>query len=374
MLERVHLHAGPGADGDDQRRRRARRRKSTSRRTTSARTTNRSAPGRTQPLFDANNSDDVIFGGWDDDFLHGGAGDDAIGGGEALGVRGTSGTCSTSRRPANADRPDLHRLDAAVQPGQPAPLRRRHDPWHAHKPFEPRLGEFFLYDEYDPRRAILFNATARRGAALRSRTAATPAPAAPTGAARTSSSSTSTQIDAATASPRRLAARQPAANCTGRPSTTQHRRQRRRSSATSATTGWSAAPGRTRIYGGWGNDLLNADDDLHCYRRHDGTATTRTPDDAPRRLRGPRLRRRRHRHPDRQHRRRPPDRLGRRVQQYLVPFAPFGIATVSRQVEPLLPEFLYALSRSHGADPTRDYDTGAEHAPAATASTRASSA
>ena len=33
------------------------------------------------PLFDANNSDDVIFGGWDDDFLHGASGDDAIGGG-----------------------------------------------------------------------------------------------------------------------------------------------------------------------------------------------------------------------------------------------------------------------------------------------------
>jgi hypothetical protein len=41
-----------------------------------------------------------------------------------------------------------------------------------------------------------------------------------------------------------------------------------------------------------------------------------------------------------------------------VPFSPFGIATVSRQVEPQLPEFLYALSQSDGADPTRDYDTG----------------
>jgi hypothetical protein len=43
---------------------------------------------------------------------------------------------------------------------------------------------------------------------------------------------------------------------------------------------------------------------------------------------------------------------------YLVPFSPFGIATVSRQVEPQLPEFLYALSRSLGADPTRYSDTG----------------
>ena len=47
---------------------------------------------------------------------------------------------------------------------------------------------------------------------------------------------------------------------------------------------------------------------------------------------------------------------------YLVPFAPFGIATVSRQVEPQLPEFLYALSRSDGADPTRDTRHGHEPA------------
>ncbi len=43
---------------------------------------------------------------------------------------------------------------------------------------------------------------------------------------------------------------------------------------------------------------------------------------------------------------------------YLVPFSTFGIATVSRQVSPWLPEFLYALSRSQGADPTRATDTG----------------
>jgi hypothetical protein len=41
-----------------------------------------------------------------------------------------------------------------------------------------------------------------------------------------------------------------------------------------------------------------------------------------------------------------------------VPFAPFGIATVSRQVPPQLFEFLYALAASQGADPTRASDTG----------------
>ena len=44
---------------------------------------------------------------------------------------------------------------------------------------------------------------------------------------------------------------------------------------------------------------------------------------------------------------------------YLVPFAPFGMATVSRTLQPQLLEFLYALSASDGADPTRAADTGA---------------
>src|SRR6185312_16648100 len=43
---------------------------------------------------------------------------------------------------------------------------------------------------------------------------------------------------------------------------------------------------------------------------------------------------------------------------YLVPFAPFGIATISRQNDPQLPEFLYALSRSQGVDMTRTAETG----------------
>ncbi len=48
------------------------------------------------------------------------------------------------------------------------------------------------------------------------------------------------------------------------------------------------------------------------------------------------------------------DRLidwGGEFNSYLVPFAPFGMATVSRTVQPQLPEYLYALSASDGADP-----------------------
>jgi Matrixin len=37
---------------------------------------------------------------------------------------------------------------------------------------------------------------------------------------------------------------------------------------------------------------------------------------------------------------------------YLVPFAPFGEPTISDRLGPGMPEFLYALSKSNGADPT----------------------
>jgi Ca2+-binding RTX toxin-like protein len=45
---------------------------------------------------------------------------------------------------------------------------------------------------------------------------------------------------------------------------------------------------------------------------------------------------------------------------YIVPFAPFGMATVSRTLQPQIMEYLYALSASDGADPTRAADTGAD--------------
>ena len=75
--------------------------------------------------------------------------------------------------------------------------------------------------------------------------------------------------------------------------------------------------GNDWLVGGTGQDTLwaasattccNADDDLD-----DAGRPQRPARHAPE-LRGPRLRRRRPRRPDRQHRRRPPDRLGRRVQ------------------------------------------------------------
>ncbi len=48
---------------------------------------------------------------------------------------------------------------------------------------------------------------------------------------------------------------------------------------------------------------------------------------------------------------------------YLVPFAPFGLGTVSRQVPPALYEFLYMLSAAQGADFTIAQLSGAMYIP-----------
>ncbi|HEX9505611.1 MAG TPA: hypothetical protein VGA62_06350, partial [Acidimicrobiia bacterium] len=114
--------------------------------------------------------------------------------------------------------------------------------------------------------------------------------------------------------------------------------------------------GNDTLWGGWGNDLLNADDVLSTDGwLNDATDTHPTYEDRAYggagldvligNTGGDRL----------------IDWVGE-FNSYLVPFAPFGIATVSRQVEPQLPEFLYALSKSQGADPTRTAETGNEAA------------
>jgi hypothetical protein len=55
---------------------------------------------------------------------------------------------------------------------------------------------------------------------------------------------------------------------------------------------------------------------------------------------------------------------------YIVPFAPFGIATVSRQVPPQLFDFLYAQAASDGADLTRPPTSASRTPRAATATWR----
>ena len=122
--------------------------------------------------------------------------------------------------------------------------------------------------------------------------------------------------------------------------------------------------GQDTMYGGWGNDLLNADDVMTIagtgnFGDQKGKKIQPSPNDTP------------DTHPLYQDRAyggagldvligntggdRLIDWVGE-FNSYIVPFAPFGIATVSRQVPPWLFEFLYALSASQGADPTRDED------------------
>ncbi|KGM48448.1 matrixin family metalloprotease [Pseudooceanicola atlanticus] len=110
--------------------------------------------------------------------------------------------------------------------------------------------------------------------------------------------------------------------------------------------------GRDHIYGGFGDDLLNADDD------HDAGGANDTPDTANSyadiafggggrdiligNTGGDRL----------------IDWVGE-FNSYLVPFAPFGAFTISRNVQPQIFDYLYDLSEADGADTTRVVDGAA---------------
>jgi Ca2+-binding RTX toxin-like protein len=110
--------------------------------------------------------------------------------------------------------------------------------------------------------------------------------------------------------------------------------------------------GRDHLYGGYGDDLLNADDNLET-----ADGMNNAPDTDPTyedtayggagrdvliaNTGGDRL----------------IDWAGE-FNSYIVPFAPYGMATISRTVQPQLPEYLYALSMSDGVDMTRAEDTG----------------
>jgi Ca2+-binding RTX toxin-like protein len=116
-------------------------------------------------------------------------------------------------------------------------------------------------------------------------------------------------------------------------------------------------PDNDHLYGGWGADLLDADDDK---------GTNGGLNDAPD---GPDV--------DIQdiafggagrdvlYANTGGDRLidwAGEFNSFIVPFAPFGLFTVSRGVPPHLFEFLYDLSAADGADPTRAVDTGKDAA------------
>ncbi|MEX2645398.1 MAG: choice-of-anchor D domain-containing protein [Gaiellaceae bacterium] len=110
--------------------------------------------------------------------------------------------------------------------------------------------------------------------------------------------------------------------------------------------------GKDTLWGGWGNDILNADDDLDTNGGLNDQPETH-PSYEDRAFGGAGL--------DVLYGNTGGDRLIDWVGEfnsYIVPFAPFGMFTVSRQVPPALYQFLYDLSKAQGADPTRATDTG----------------
>ena len=293
-----------------------------------------SGPKQNDPFEFFNNghySNDIIFGGLGSDWLHGGSGDDAILGGEALSGEGLD-KAWTQVSKADGSLAGIERSDYA-RPFNPGDALRFNpddvDGWHYDR--LRRAGEFALYDEYDPLRKILLNADGslnKDGTGLQW--------------FLNFSTHEGVYVQAGTID-----------KATGQTPDSYPEAWNDGNDRIFGDLGndWLVGgTGRDDIYGGFGNDLLNADDNQDT----NGGANN-APDTQPS-------------YEDRAYGGAGRDILigntgGDRLidwvgefNSYLVPFAPFGMATVSRTLQPQLAEFLYALSGSDGADPTRAAD------------------
>jgi hypothetical protein len=297
-------------------------------------------------------ADDIIFGGLGSDFLHSGSGDDAISGAEALlqafvPVYNTNGdpiglldlgyNAFTLPNPINpGDLLALNPNPGDVLAFNPVDV----DGQHPNNRF--RAGEFRLYDEYSPRHKILLN---NDGSLWDPGTLAPP----PTNQFLLNFDKTEGVVRPAGTVPK----------ATGQQTESYPQVNDDGADAIFGDLGndWIVGgTGRDDMYGGWGNDLLQADDNHETETT--GVAApfdNESPDTHPT-------------YEDRAYGGAGRDVLlantgGDRLidwvgeyNTYLVPFAPFGEATVSRTLQPFLPEFLYALSAGDGADPTRYRD------------------
>jgi hypothetical protein len=291
-------------------------------------------------------ADDIIFGGLDSDFLHGGSGDDAISGAEAL-EQAYVPTFAMDGTPNGILDLGYNAFDLAmpINPGDtvanpnpgdvlafnPIDL----DGQHLNNRF--RAGEFFLYDEYDPLRRILLTPTGE----LYQETG---------GLEGVDYFAFLLNFDE-TEGLFRPEGDVP--NAHGQQTTSYPDVNDDGQDALFGDLGndWLVGgTGRDNIYGGFGNDLLNADDnqttnaDLNDEPDTHPTYEDRAFGGAGRDVLiantgGDRL----------------IDWVGE-YNSYLVPYAPFGMASVSRTLQPFLPEFLYALSAGDGADYTRYAD------------------
>jgi len=296
-------------------------------------------------------ADDIIFGGLGSDFLHGGSGDDAISGAEAL-PHAYAPVYDANGNPVGVV--DLGYaavgVPAVQNPGDVLAFNDQDlDGRHLNNRF--RAGEFSLYDEYDPLRKIQLTAS---GALWKPEMGGVPLEwlldfDQTEGVFRdggTVPKATGQQVD--TYGPVHDDGADVIFGDNG--------------------NDWLVGgTGRDTAYGGWGNDLINADDDQTTLgdAAKKGDPSVVGANDRP------------DTHPTYEDRayggagrdvliaNTGGDRLIDWVGEYnsfLVPFAPFGQATVSRTLMPHLHEFLYALSESQGADPTRPGDTGADAA------------
>jgi Ca2+-binding RTX toxin-like protein len=304
-------------------------------------------------------ADDIIFGGLDSDWLHGGSGDDAISGAEAL-EHAYVPTFDEEGEPDGVLDLGYNAFDlpAPIYPGNtvadlnpgnvlmfnPVDL----DGQHLNNRF--RAGEFYLYDEYDPLRIIQLNSNGE----LWKPGDVDPNddPNAPFEFLLNFDQNEGVfRLDGWTPGNQNQSEYYPDVNDDGK-------------DAIFGDLGndWLVGgTGRDNIYGGWGNDLINADDDQTTpgdEPKHGGPLTegaNDVPDTHPT-------------YEDRAYGGAGRDILiantgGDRLidwvgeyNSYLVPYAPFGQASVSRTLMPHLQEFLYALSDGDGADPTRYAD------------------
>ena len=277
-------------------------------------------------------NDDIIFGGLGSDWLHGGSGDDAISGAEAL-------TLSyTQIEDANLNLTGIAETDFG-HPFNPGDALRFNpiDPNSKHPKIAGRTGEFALYDENDPFRQILLN---------------------PDGTLN----KTGTGLQFFLNFNQTEGVFQPGGTTPGPQSVTYGPVHSDGNDAIFGDNGndWIVGgTGRDHMYGGWGNDLINADDDQTT-----AGGLNNIPDTAPT-------------YEDRAYGGAGKDVLiantgGDRLidwvgeyNSYLVPFSEFGMATVSRTLQPGLHYFLYADSLSDGVDATRFSDlNGGAAAPA----------
>jgi Ca2+-binding RTX toxin-like protein len=255
-------------------------------------------------------SDDIIFAGLGNTTVHGGSGDDAISGGQALSVSYLQTEDHYSGNLTGIAESDWY------HPYNPGDTLRFNpiDPSGTHPPKEVgRTGQFALYNEFDPRRKILLNGD---------------------GTANKTGTGLAWFLDLNAA-------------------------EKDGNDALFGDLGnnWIVSgTGQNDLYGGFGNDLLDArssqdiDGGLNDLPDYAAKITNRAfggagkdvliADNAANRL---------------------IDWVGN-FNTYIVPFAPWGMPTVSRTVQPQLPQFLYALSQSDGADETLAADNGTDPA------------